>query len=374
MRGDAQPEEDRAVRQRDVRQLLGALLDEDRREARGDEQRGGDQAEQLAVAGAHLIELSELQLGDQAAHVVARAQAVIEQPILLGGAQQTGRHARDVVVLVQVDPRRAGPTAGRGRRSPCRCRSCRRRRRRGRRASRRCRGRRGRSPRRRWRRGSSRGAAAARSARSSRRRARRPAPCAAGLAARSAASPTGSPAPSAAAGDAAARDRRRPRRRRLPTRRRGVGRVRVAGAPTSSSRNRTTVMLSRPPASLAASTSARPASPRLVGAAEDLARRSSSVIIAVRPSLHSSSRSPACTRCVCEVDLDVGLGAERARDDRALRVLGGLLLGQLAAAHELVDERVVAREPRQLAVAQQVGAAVADVRERRARRRRGRRR
>ena len=65
-----------------------------------------------------------------------------------------------------------------------------------------------------------------------------------------------------------------------------------------------------------------------------------------------------------EVDVDVGFGAERARDDRALRVLGGLLLGQLAAAHELLDERVVAREPRQLAVAQQVGTAVADVRER----------
>ena len=44
------------------------------------------------------------------------------------------------------------------------------------------------------------------------------------------------------------------------------------------------------------------------------------------------------------VDLDVRLGAERARDDRALRVLLGLL-GELALAHELLDQRVVVGEP-----------------------------
>ena len=62
-----------------------------------------------------------------------------------------------------------------------------------------------------------------------------------------------------------------------------------------------------------------------------------------------------------EVDLDVGLGAERAGDHGALRVRLGLLLGELAALDQLVDERVVAGEPHELAVAQQVGARVADV-------------
>ena len=61
------------------------------------------------------------------------------------------------------------------------------------------------------------------------------------------------------------------------------------------------------------------------------------------------------------VDLDVRLRAERARDDRSLRMLGGLLLGQLPAAHELVDERVVLGEALERPVAEQVRAAVADV-------------
>ena len=64
------------------------------------------------------------------------------------------------------------------------------------------------------------------------------------------------------------------------------------------------------------------------------------------------------------VDLDVELDAERAGDDRALRVLGGLLLGQLALAHQLLDERVILGQAGQRPVAEDVGAAVADVRHR----------
>ncbi len=67
------------------------------------------------------------------------------------------------------------------------------------------------------------------------------------------------------------------------------------------------------------------------------------------------------------VDLDVGLGSERARDDRSLGMLGGLRLGQLSVTHELVDERVVAGQALQRAVAEEVGPAVADVRDRHAR-------
>ena len=62
-----------------------------------------------------------------------------------------------------------------------------------------------------------------------------------------------------------------------------------------------------------------------------------------------------------DVDLDARLGPERTRDDRALRVRLGLLLGQLAACDQLLDERVVAREPDQVAVAEQVGPGVADM-------------
>ena len=64
------------------------------------------------------------------------------------------------------------------------------------------------------------------------------------------------------------------------------------------------------------------------------------------------------------VDLDRRLGAQRAGDDRALRVLLGLFGGQLAAAHHLAHERVVVGELLELCVAEQVGARVADVPER----------
>ena len=63
------------------------------------------------------------------------------------------------------------------------------------------------------------------------------------------------------------------------------------------------------------------------------------------------------------VDVDVGLGADRARDHGALRVRLGLLRRELAAAHELADERVVLRQLLELAVADAVGARVADVAE-----------
>ncbi len=61
------------------------------------------------------------------------------------------------------------------------------------------------------------------------------------------------------------------------------------------------------------------------------------------------------------VGLDDGLGPERARDDRALRMLLGLLGLQPALAHQLLDERVIGRQALELAVAPAVAAAVADV-------------
>jgi hypothetical protein len=62
-----------------------------------------------------------------------------------------------------------------------------------------------------------------------------------------------------------------------------------------------------------------------------------------------------------DVDLDVGLDAEHAGHDVALRVDPGLVLGHAALADHVLDEAVVLAELDQLAVAQQVHARVADV-------------
>ena len=93
---------------------------------------------------------------------------------------------------------------------------------------------------------------------------------------------------------------------------------------------------------------------------------SSSPTMSVSPSEQSTKTSPSCRLDGERVDVDVGIGAERARDHRALRVVLGLLGGELAAAHELRDERVVVRQLLELAVAQDVRARVADVAERHA--------
>ena len=135
----------------------------------------------------------------------------------------------------------------------------------------------------------------------------------------------------------AARARRpRPRRRR---------RRRLRRAVVSSRRNRTTVMLSRPPAALAAAIRPRPGPSRLAarsrtGAHARLADHRREAVGA-----HQEDVAGAGVEDLV-VDLHLGLGAERAGDDRALRMGLGLLLGQLAARHQLADERVVAGQPR----------------------------
>ena len=72
--------------------------------------------------------------------------------------------------------------------------------------------------------------------------------------------------------------------------------------------------------------------------------------------------SPGSRRVGVGVHLDLGLGAQRAGDDRLLRVVLGVLGGDLAAALQLGHQRVVVGELLELAVAQPVGAAVAHVR------------
>jgi len=73
---------------------------------------------------------------------------------------------------------------------------------------------------------------------------------------------------------------------------------------------------------------------------------------------------PGARRDRAEVGLDLGVGTERPGDDRALRVLLGLLVGELSLAAQLLDQRMVLGQPLQLPVAQQIGAAVTDMSDR----------
>ena len=61
------------------------------------------------------------------------------------------------------------------------------------------------------------------------------------------------------------------------------------------------------------------------------------------------------------VDADRRVDAEGAGDDVAARVGAGLVVGDVAGGDELLHVAVVDRHPAQPAVAQQVGARVADV-------------
>ena len=61
------------------------------------------------------------------------------------------------------------------------------------------------------------------------------------------------------------------------------------------------------------------------------------------------------------VDLDVGIDAERPRDDVAPRVGARLVLGDVAGGDEFLHVAVIDGDPSEPVVAQQVGARVADV-------------
>ena len=97
------------------------------------------------------------------------------------------------------------------------------------------------------------------------------------------------------------------------------------------SRRATTVMLSSPPPAFAASTSALRGVVEVAAVlARAAARISSSSTIVVSPSEQSRKTSPGSRLDRERVDVDVGVGAERARDHRALRVRLGLLGRELA--------------------------------------------
>ena len=122
-------------------------------------------------------------------------------------------------------------------------------------------------------------------------------------------------------------------------------------------------MLSSPPAALAASTSACTTTSRSSFCSSVRAIAASSTK-PVSPSVQSRITSPGARGRRPGVDVDLPVGAQRARDHGALRMQGGLLGRQRAGLDPLGDQRVVVGEARQHAAAPEIGARVADVGER----------
>ena len=121
-----------------------------------------------------------------------------------------------------------------------------------------------------------------------------------------------------------------------------------------------TVMLSRPPASLASSTSVVGRLLGVGGAGEhgaDLA-----VVDLVEQAVGADEVAVAgAGRRLPGVDLDVGLDAEGPGHDVALRMEAGLVGGDLARRHQVLHVGVVAGDLLEDAVLHDVGAGVADV-------------
>ena len=110
-------------------------------------------------------------------------------------------------------------------------------------------------------------------------------------------------------------------------------------------------MLSRPPRSLAALTSRRAVRSRSPSRLQDREQ----VLVGEHRRQAVGAEQEDVAGLGAEghrVDLDLGLGAERAGDHRALRMLGGLVAGQPALAAQLLDERVVVGDLLELAVAE----------------------
>ena len=97
-----------------------------------------------------------------------------------------------------------------------------------------------------------------------------------------------------------------------------------------------------------------------------MAAMSSSGTSSTRPSLHRMKRSPCTIGTQPRVDAHRRLDAEGAGDDVAARVGARLVLADVAGVDQLLHVAVVDGGSMQLAVAQQVGARVADVDQREA--------
>ena len=135
-----------------------------------------------------------------------------------------------------------------------------------------------------------------------------------------------------------------------------------AGGPI---RNSTAVTLSSPPCASAARTRSRAICSQLLSAASSFAN-SSSATMSVRPSLQSSTTSPSCASSQKVSTCTVASAPSTRVTTFRCGWLLGLPVGDLAGRDQLGHHRVVLGEASQVALAQQVGAAVADVGQRHA--------
>ena len=120
-------------------------------------------------------------------------------------------------------------------------------------------------------------------------------------------------------------------------------------------------MLSGPPASLAASMRARQAASPSGPVVEELGDAGVGDRLGEAVGAEEDLVAGGELQGVGGVDGDAGVEADGAGEDAALGVDGGLVGGEAAAADQLADHGVVGGELLQRPVAQQVGAAVADV-------------
>ena len=122
----------------------------------------------------------------------------------------------------------------------------------------------------------------------------------------------------------------------------------------------TTVMLSAPPCSLAASTSRCAASPGSSTSPQDVGHLVDPDLVgqAVRAQEHAVAGAQLQ---LPHVGLDLGGHAEGAGEDVALGMDGRLLLGHLAVAHALLGQAVVVGDLGELAAGEDVGPGVTDV-------------
>ena len=153
---------------------------------------------------------------------------------------------------------------------------------------------------------------------------------------------------------------------------RGADRT-AAGAATSSSSSTTsatsTVTLSGAPARSARSTRRSAASCGVPTASTS--RRVAPETTLDSPSLHRRYRSPTCGAAQQDDRLDLDPAVERLQEQRALRVGARLVVADPALVDERLHERLVVGQLLEDAVAQQVAAGVAHLRDRRPGRRPG---
>ena len=140
------------------------------------------------------------------------------------------------------------------------------------------------------------------------------------------------------------------------------------------SRTRSTVMLSSPPPRFAAETSAFVARSRSSRCFSTTSRMSSSSTMSVSPSEQSRKTSPSPASTVnASTSTSGSVPTARVITERC-GCVSASSRRELAALQQLVDERVVLGQLLELAAADDVGARVADVADRHARRRRRARR